>query len=176
MSGHTFGERLYFLRHYVKRVSRMALANELARVGSREQVPAALRGHSADDIRVWERTGVPPSPDLVGLLCRVMGFARSLLDPEQRDWKVSPQLFLRYARMRGWGQLEIAHNWKTLEQGIAFHGDPQELELERILETYGHRFIDARQASLFWDEFSCTHCGHWQSDTATVCPQCGNEE
>lgn len=173
MTGHTFGARLFFLRHFVKGISRSALASEVNRVAPRYGPTEEL---SASEIREWERTNASPSEDLRGLLCKVMGFSRSLLDPESKDWRVSPEWFLRIAKLRGWGQLEIAHNWRLLERGLAFEGEPNDLEFERILDTYRHRFVDHRQRSLFFDEFWCTHCGHWQSDAARICPRCGNEE
>src|SRR6266542_341567 len=169
MAGHTFGARLHFLRHYVKRVARITLADEVNRV-------TGLVVISADQIREWELTGASLSPHVKALLCKVMGFAKNLLDPDNPDWRVSPQWFLRITRSRGWSQMEIAHNWRMLERGLSFHGEPNDLEFERILDTYGVRFMDYRQASFFWDEFWCTHCGHWQSTAAIVCPKCGNQE
>lgn len=175
MSCHTFGARLYLLRHHVKRLARTNLAGELQKRASRMSLDdgAELMEVSADDIRAWEKEIEEPSVIAKRTTAAAMGFPKELLDPDAEGHAFSPEGFLEIARSKHWGQFEISHFWKIIRERASFSGTPSASDWKHVIEATDHFLPTVSQGALFLDEFWCTHCGHWSSESQIVCPRCG---
>jgi len=174
MSGHTFGARLYFLRWPVKRLPRQQLAKELRKRANKlpPETGAKLMGVTAEDIRVWEKGWAEP-PSIAGqVICESLGFARELLDAATPEEAIPAGGFLQIARSKGWGQLEIGHFWKLMQDRAMFSGVPTAADWDQVLAA-ASSFIPAASQGTFLDEFLCTHCGHWEGTPQLACPRCG---
>lgn len=176
MSDHTFGDRLFFIRHHVKRLPRTELSEEVGRVAlKRPDFPAVLHSLTAAEIRAWEHGTSVATSEVRSGIAHVLGLAKNLLDPDLGGWKVPPATILRAARARGWGQLEIGHAWRLIQR-MPFSGQPTGLDVEPLLDQVQAKLPRTPSRSLFLDEFWCTHCGHWESESHNTCPKCGNRE